>query len=165
MHILFTWETPLVNPWPPVHILHCLQTHLLAFHHHYSTGHFSLFHLLHHIINRFVFCETEKIDNLSAVGGKVFGWVCAGPRLLKVKCQRSSTFTSFFISKSYWFDKPRFFNWGKTATIYNSAFSWGTTQLRQLCQHLSHIASQSSKITRNGGSSGSKSRRTPMATS
>ena len=39
----------------------------------------------HHTINRFVFCETGEIDNLSAVGDKVFGWVCAGPRLLKVK--------------------------------------------------------------------------------
>ena len=27
----------------------------------------------HHTINRFVFCETGEIDNLSAVGGKVFG--------------------------------------------------------------------------------------------
>ena len=26
----------------------------------------------HHTINRFVFCETGEIDNLSAVGGKVF---------------------------------------------------------------------------------------------
>ena len=26
----------------------------------------------HHAINRFVFCETGEIDNLSAVGGKVF---------------------------------------------------------------------------------------------
>ena len=26
----------------------------------------------HHTINRFVFCETREIDNLSAVGGKVF---------------------------------------------------------------------------------------------
>ena len=31
----------------------------------------SLF-IFHHTINRFVFCETGKIDNLSAVGGKVF---------------------------------------------------------------------------------------------
>ena len=67
----------------------------------------------HHTINRFVFCETGEIDNLSAVGGKVFGWVCAGPRLLKVKCQRSSTFTSLLILKSYWFYKPWFINEGK----------------------------------------------------
>ena len=26
----------------------------------------------HHTINPFVFCETDEIDNLSAVGGKVF---------------------------------------------------------------------------------------------
>ena len=36
-----------------------------------------------------------------------------GPRLLKVKRQRSSTFTSLLISKFYWFDKPRFVNEGK----------------------------------------------------
>ena len=33
------------------------------------------------------------------------------------------------ISKSYWFDKPRFVKQGKTATSCNSAFAWGTTQL------------------------------------
>ena len=27
----------------------------------------------HHTINRFVFCETGEIDNLSAVGDNVFG--------------------------------------------------------------------------------------------
>ena len=67
----------------------------------------------HHTINHFVFCETGEIDNLSTVGGKVYGWVCAGPRQLKVKRHRSSTFTSLLISKSYWFDKPRFVNEGK----------------------------------------------------
>ena len=110
-------------------ILHWLQPLFITFHHHYSTGPFSYFHLFHYIINHFVFCETGKIDNLSAVGGKVFGWVCAGPRLLKIKRQRSSTFTLLLISKSYWFDKPRFYKRGKTATSYNSAFAWGTTQL------------------------------------
>ena len=53
----------------------------------------------------------------------------AGPHLLKVKRQRSSTLTLLLISMSYWFDKPRFINRGKTATSYISAFAWGTTQL------------------------------------
>ena len=43
---------------------------------------------------------------------------------MKVKRQRSSTFTSLLISKSYWFDKPRFVKRGKTATSCNSAFAW-----------------------------------------
>ena len=30
-----------------------------------------------------------------------------------IKCQRFSTFTLLLISKSYWFDKPRFVNGGK----------------------------------------------------
>ena len=108
MHILFTWETPLVNPWPPVHLF-WLQPLFITFHHRYSSSPLSYFHLFLYTINRFVFCETGKIDNLSAVGGKVF-WlsVCAGPRLLKIKRQRSSAFTLLFISRSYWFDKPRF---------------------------------------------------------
>ena len=57
-------------PDPSLYIVYNLI--YLFFHYHYSSGHFSLFHLFHHIINRFVFCETGKIDNLSAVGGKVF---------------------------------------------------------------------------------------------
>ena len=52
--------------------LHCLQPHLLDFNHHYSSGNFSLFHPFYHTISRFVFCETGKIENLSAVGGKLF---------------------------------------------------------------------------------------------
>ena len=39
--------------------------------------------------------------------------MCAGPCLLKIKHQRSSTFTLLLISKSYWFDKSRFVNKGK----------------------------------------------------
>ena len=39
--------------------------------------------------------------------------MCAGPRLLKIKRQRSSTFTLLLISRSYWFDKPRFIIEGK----------------------------------------------------
>ena len=77
------------------------------------------------------YVRLERLTTFPPLGAKYFGWVCAGPHLLKVKRQRSSTFTSLLISKSYWFDKPRFLNWGKTATIYNSAFAWGTTQLCQ----------------------------------
>ena len=102
MHILFTWETPLVNPWPPVHLFTCLQPHLLAFHHHYSSGHFSFFHLFHHTINHFAFCETGEIDNLSADGDKVFGWVCAGLRLLKV----SLSTKDLRHSPRCWFQSP-----------------------------------------------------------
>ena len=47
------------------------------------------------------------------LGAKYFGWVCAGPRLLKIKRQRSSTFTLLLILRSYWFDKPRFVIEGK----------------------------------------------------
>ena len=46
----------------------------------------------HHTIYRFVFCETGEIDNLSAVGDKVFGWVCEGPRLLKVSLSAPEIF-------------------------------------------------------------------------
>ena len=55
--------------------------------------------------------------------------MCAGPRLLKIKRQRFSTFTLLLISRSYWFDKSQFVKRGKTATSCNSAFAWGTTQL------------------------------------
>ena len=120
MLVLFAWETPLVNPWPPVHFLTLFTTLFTFFSSsfiHWSLLYYSLFH---HTINHFVFCETGEIDNLSAVGGKVIGWVCAGPRLLKVKHQRSSTFTSLLISKSSWFDKPRFNNWGKILLLATS---------------------------------------------
>ena len=73
----------------------------------------------------------ERLTTSPPLGAKYFGSVCAGPCLLKVKRQRSSTFTSLLISKSYWFDKPWFVNRGKFAAIYNSAFAWGTTQLHQ----------------------------------
>ena len=61
-----------MNPWPPVHLFYIV---------------YNLIYLLliiiiplvtfafipfHHTINRFVFCETGEIDNLSTVGGKVF---------------------------------------------------------------------------------------------
>ena len=79
----------------------------MTFIHHFSSSllHWFIFiiHLFHYTINHFVFCETGKIDNLSAVGGKVF-WlsVC---RFMSVE----STFTLLLlISMSYWFDKPRF---------------------------------------------------------
>ena len=87
-------------------------------------------HLFHFIIQLTALCSTrpDRLTTSPPLGTKYFGWVCAGPRLLKVKHQ---TFTSLLISKSYWFDKPQFFNWGKTATIYNSAFAWGTSQLCQ----------------------------------
>ena len=44
--------------------------------------------------------------------------MCAGPRLLKIKRQRSSTFTLLLISKSYWFDKPRFVNEGNCYLLH-----------------------------------------------
>ena len=112
MHILFTWETPLVNPWPSVHIFILFTTSFTYFSS--SLFHCSLFifHLFHYTINRFVFCETGKID-FPPLGAKYFGWVCAGPRLLKVKRQRSSTFTLLLISRSYWFDKSWFVIEGK----------------------------------------------------
>ena len=57
---------------PPVHLFTLIATFI----HHFSSSllHWSIFiiHLFHYTINRFVFCETGKIDNLSAVGGKVF---------------------------------------------------------------------------------------------
>ena len=56
----------------PVHLFTLIATFI----HHFSSSllHGSIFiiHLFHYTINRFVFCETGKIDNLSAVGGKVF---------------------------------------------------------------------------------------------
>ena len=57
----------------------------------------------HHTINHFVFRETGEFDNLSAVGDKVF-WlsVCSSKSVEGIpKHQRSSTFTSLLISKSY----------------------------------------------------------------
>ena len=102
MHILFTWETPLVTHGPRSIFLHCLQPHLLAFHHHYFSGHFWFFHIFHHTINHFVFCETGEIDNLSAVGDKVFGWMCADPRLLKV----SLSARDLQHSPRCWFQSP-----------------------------------------------------------
>ena len=57
----------------PVHLFALFTTSFTGF----STSllHWSLFiiSLIHHTINRFVFYETEKIDNLSAVADKVFG--------------------------------------------------------------------------------------------
>ena len=114
---------------PGPSFLHCLQPHLLVFHHYYSIVHFSLFYLFHHTINRLFSARPEILTTFPPLGAKYFGWVCAGPRLLKIKRQRSSTFTLLLISKSYWFDNPRFVKRGKTATSYNSAFAWGTTQL------------------------------------
>ena len=88
----------------------------------------SLLHLFHFIIQLTALCSArpERLATSPPLGTKYFG---AGPRLLKVKRQRSSTFTSLLISKSYWFDKTRFVKRGKTATSCNSAFAWGTTQL------------------------------------
>ena len=73
------------------------------------------FALFHFIIQLTALCSArpERLTTSPPLGTKYFGWVCAGPRLLKVKRQRSSTFTSLLISKSYWFDKPRFVNEGK----------------------------------------------------
>ena len=113
MSVLFTLETPLVNPWPRSIFLHWLQPLFITFYNHHSSNPLSYFHLFHYTINRFVFYETGKIDNLSAVGGKVIGWVCAVPCLLKIKRQRSSTFTLLLMSMSYWYDKPRFVYEGK----------------------------------------------------
>ena len=126
MHILFTWETPLVNPSPPFHLFTLFTTSFTYFLS--SLLYWSLF-IFHYSINHFVFCEIGKIDNHSAIGGKVFGWVCTGPRLLKIKRQRSSTFTSLLISKSYWFDKPRFFIEGKLLLATSPPSLGGTTQL------------------------------------
>ena len=55
----------------------------------------------------------ERLTTFPPLGANYFGWMCAGPRLLKIKCQISSTFNLLLISKSYWFDKPRFVNEGK----------------------------------------------------
>ena len=108
MIVLFTWETPLVNPWPPVHLFTLIGTFI----HHFSSSllHWSIFiiHLFHYTINRFVFCGTGNIDNLSAVGGKVFWLSVCRSTSVKIKRQRSSTFTLLLISRSYWFDKHRF---------------------------------------------------------
>ena len=93
-------------PGPSFYIVYNLI--YLLFHHHYFSGHFALFHPFHHTINRFVFCETGEIDNLSAVGGKVF-WlsVC---RSASVEGQVPEIFNIHLVIdfKSYWFDKPRF---------------------------------------------------------
>ena len=89
----------------------------------------------------------ERLTTFPPLGAKYFGWVCAGPRLLKVKRQRSSKFTSLLISKSYWFDKPRFVKRGKTATNCNSAFGWGTTQLILIQQNPSPPSRSANMIT------------------
>ena len=61
-----------MNPWSPVHHFILITTFI----HHFSSSlpYWSLFifHLFHYTINHFVFYETGKIDNLSAVGDKVF---------------------------------------------------------------------------------------------
>ena len=66
----------------------------------------------HHTINRFVFCETGEIDNLSAVGGKVF-WLSVCMSKFINGTRDTLTFTSLLISRSYWFDKARFVIEGK----------------------------------------------------
>ena len=53
-----------MNPWPPV-LIYLLLIIIIP----QVTFAFIPFH---HTINRFVFRETGEIDNLSAVGGKVF---------------------------------------------------------------------------------------------
>ena len=75
-----------------IYLLFIINTSLVTF----------AFFLFHHTINHFVFCETGEIDNLSAVGDKVFGWVCAGPCLLKV----SLSARDLQYSPRCWFQSP-----------------------------------------------------------
>ena len=96
-----------MNPWPPVHLFTLIATFI----HHFSPSLllWSLFtiYLFHHTINRFVFCETGKIHNLSAVGVKVF-WLSVCRSKFVNGMRGMLTFTLLLISRSYWFDKPRF---------------------------------------------------------
>ena len=113
MHILFTWETPLVNPWPTVHLFTLFSTSFTCFY--LSLFLCSLLHLSHFIIQLTALCSArpERLTTSPPLWAKYFGWVCAGPCLLKIKHQRSSTFTLLLISRSYWFDKPWFVIEGK----------------------------------------------------
>ena len=75
----------------------------------------SLLHLFHFIIQLTALCSArpERLTASPPLGAKYFGWLCADPRLLTIKHQRSSVFTLLLISRSYWFDKSRFIIEGK----------------------------------------------------
>ena len=98
---------------PGPYFLHWLQPLFITFHHHYSTGPFSYFIYFTIELSALFSARPERLTTFPPLGAKYFGWVCAGPRLLKIKSQRFSTFTLLLISRSYWFDKPRFVIQGK----------------------------------------------------
>jgi hypothetical protein len=90
---------------------------------------------------RLILClqQTGEIDNLIVSWGKVLGYVVcrfhvvaseshapafSGAIVWSVAKLASITFWS--LAFSYWFDKPRFHNWGKLAVVLLIPSSWGS---------------------------------------